>query len=163
MSKSKQSYIDRKQHLLAENAELQELSAKVSQMRYTGGSTDDKEFLKLTAELLMTKYPDFRRAILKSSKKADLPTSITNVINWSLSNNNAAILIIEDQIKEMLDQESNLAISKARENLVEKVWAHRDSFIQSSSGIREWDCLIECIRSGDITESQLPSYGINLE
>lgn len=163
MAMSKQIYIDHKQQILTENAELQELKAKVSQMQYTGGSADDKEFLKFTACSLMSKYPDFRRAILKSSKKADLPTSITNVIDRTLSHNNAVILTIEEKIKEILDRELACSISAARQELIDRVWSQKKQFIQTVSNVEEWECLIECIRSGDITESQLPSYGINLE
>lgn len=51
--------------------------------------------------------------------------------------------------------------------MAEKIYPLKDEYIRNSGEsiskeIREWDCLIQLIEDGDVTESELIDYGIDI-
>lgn len=131
---------------------------------YNSSSRDE---IKNIVDGLMSEFKDYRAHMLNKSKKKDLPETILYICNREFEQAKEAYASIDELNKEY---EKYLESSKKRkqgESLAEKIYPLKDEYIRNSGesiskAIREWDCLIQLIEDGDVTESELIDYGIDI-
>lgn len=125
-----------------------------------------KAKFKTIRDRIMSLFNDWRFAAVKRAKTADLPATIKLVSERTLQ------YIVDmrerDQAeREKVKKELARRLQQASfDLLVRRVEPHREAYIDGfeniSEGIHAWLCLLSCIESGNITEEQLPEYGIQL-
>lgn len=157
------SYVERKKTIISN---LEQFSAYL-QSRFPEYNKSNKAEIKWLADRYVNLFRDYRSAIIKSSKKADLIKSIINVHDRMIKDEK--IFFIEsEQIEERLKKEvvsSNKR--KAGKKLLIAISSQREEYIRShetvNEGIRNWDCLVSLIEDGTVGIAELPFYGIDVE
>lgn len=129
-------------------------------------NTKTRDFVKAVAAELSEKYSDFRSYMLKSCKKADLITTIAKVCDRTIDIENERMANTLASLEKIKEREKEHALYETRNALAERVMPYENEYIKGfdnvREGVRAWDCLIDCIESGHITEDNLHKYGIDL-
>lgn len=121
-------------------------------------------FKALTLEIEQLK--DWRSHAVKTCLKKGLPATLLNVVDRSLK----YIDECEATAKELLAEEQAIAAAKVMnaeyEALADRIIPEKNEYIEGfddyEEGVKAWISLIDLVRTGYITEKQLPDYGITL-
>lgn len=126
-----------------------------------------KADINYLAEKYKSTFRDYRSAMIKDSKKVDLPQTLIAINNRMIKEAESFYIesnIILDNIKKEMDKHAKREYGK---KLSEKIYPQKDEYIRSfeniSEGVRAWDCLVALVEDGTITLEGLPEYGIEIE
>lgn len=125
-----------------------------------------RDFVKAIAAELSEKYRDFRSYMLKDCKKAHLIETIVKVCDRTIDIENERMENTLASLEKIKEEEKEHALYESRRVLAERVAPYENEYIKGfdnvREGVRAWDCLIDCVESGIITEDKLHEYGIDL-
>lgn len=167
--KAKESLEIAQSYIVQKITEIEQYSFMIEEIKnnYSSYEKETKAYLNELSDILKERYPDYRRGMLKESKKSDLPQTIIQVLNRTIQSHNEYIAQLEvvvnnskEQIEKNHQKESFYALS-------ERVQPFKNDFIDLfesvSEGREQWDSVISLIEDGYIKEDDLASYGINLK
>ena len=135
--------------------------------RYAVYDKQTKADINYLAERYKTIFRDYRSAMIKDSKKVDLPATLIAVNNRMIKD--AEHFYIESNlILERVQKELTVYLKrKSGEQLLEKIYPQKDEYIRSfdsiSEGVRAWECLVAIVQDGTIGLKDLPEYGIDID
>jgi len=148
----------------AQMFEYEALIEKLNNMEYTPETRDE---IKNLAERFITQFKDYRAHMLKTCKKSELIQTLITILTRTNSDLSDYItLTLSNELARCDKHFETIAIGRKRDALLEKVYPYENQYINDfdnvREGIRAWDCLLSCIESGYITETNLGEYGIDL-
>lgn len=156
-----------------EDSRIQTIVANLTAMnemitqRYSVYDKTTKADINFLAERYKAIFRDYRSAMIKDSKKVDLPQTLIEVNNRTMKDAQSFYIesnLVLDQIKKEMDK---YAKRQYGEKLLAKIYPQKDEYIRSfekiSEGVRAWDCLVDLVEDGTITLEGLPEYGIDIE
>lgn len=167
--KAKESLEIAQSYIVQRMKEIEQYSFIIEEIKnnYSSYDKETKAYLNELADILKERYPDYRRGMLKESKKSDLPQTIIQVLNRTIQNHNEYIdqlEIVVNNSKEQIEKNHQKELFYA---LAERVRPYKNDFIDLfesvSEGREQWDNVISLIEDGYIKEDDLSSYGINLK
>lgn len=147
-------------------ANLNEMNLMIS-TRYPTYDKNTKADINYLAERYKKIFRDYRSAMIKDSKKVDLPATLIAINNRMIKE--AELFYIEsNHILERVQKEMAVYIKrKSSEQLLEKIYPQKDDYIRSfetiSEGVRAWECLVSIVEDGTIGLNDLPEYGIDID
>lgn len=134
---------------------------------YSVYEKETKAFLNELSDILKEKYPDYRRGMIKESKKLDLPKTLTQVLTRTIQHNNdyiAELEVVVNNSKKQIEDSNQKELFYA---LSERVQSFKNEFIDGfeslNEGREQWDSVISLIEDGYIKEGDLAGYGIHLK
>jgi hypothetical protein len=135
--------------------------------RYSTYDKQTKTDINYLAEKYKLIFRDYRSAMIKDSKKVDLPTTLISINNRMIKEAESFYIesnIILDRIKKEM---SNHVKRQYGQKLLEKIYPQKDEYMRSfdtvSEGVRAWECLVSIVEDGTIQLNDLPEYGIDIE
>lgn len=135
--------------------------------RYSVYDKKTKSDINFLADRYKAIFRDYRSAMIKDSKKVDLPKTLIEVNNRTMKDAQRFYIesnLILDEIKKEMDK---YAKRQYGEKLLAKIYPQKDEYIRSfekiSEGVRAWDCLVDLVEDGTITLEGLQEYGIEIE
>lgn len=135
--------------------------------RYATYDKHTKADINYLAERYKKLFRDYRSAMIKDSKKVDLPATLIAVNNRMIKEAEA-FYIESNLILERVQKEMTVYLKrKSGEQLLEKIYPQKDEYIRSfdsiSEGVRAWECLVSIVEDGTIQLKDLPEYGIDID
>lgn len=136
-------------------------------IRYSTYDKHTKADINHLAEQYKRSFPDYRSAMIKNSKKVDLPQTLIAVNNRMIENAKS-FYIESDNILERIQKEVNQYMKRQNgKKILEKIYSQKEAYIRSfdstSEGLRGWECLVSIVEDGTIGLKDLPEYGIDIE
>lgn len=135
--------------------------------RYSVYNKATKADINYLADTYKTTFRDYRSAMIKDSKKVDLPQTLIAINNRMIKEAESFYIdscLILDNIKKEIDKYSKRQYG---EKLLSKIYPQKDEYIRSfetiSEGRRAWECLVAIVEDGTVTLENLPEYGIDVE
>lgn len=156
-----------------EDCRMQTIIANLNAMnvmiitRYPIYDKHTKSDINYLSEKYKLLFRDYRSAMIKDSKKVDLPTTLISINNRMIKEAESfyieSNLILNSIKKEM----SNHVKRQYGQKLLNKIYSQKDQYIKSfdtiSEGVRAWECLVSIVEDGTIQLKDLPEYGIDIE
>lgn len=157
------SVIERKKAIISN---LEQFSSYLK-TRYPDYNKTNKDEIKWLADRYLSLFKDYRSAIIKSSKKADLIDSIITVHNRMIKTEQEFFVEadeIEVRLKKDLEKSNKRKIGAI---ILNAISSQREEYVRShetvNEGIRNWDCLVSLVEDGTVGLAELPSYGIETD
>jgi hypothetical protein len=147
-------------------ANLNAMNVMIS-TRYSIYDKHTKSDINYLAEKYKLMFGDYRSAMIKDSKKVDLPNTLISINNRMIKEAESFYIesnIILERIKKEM---SNHVKHQYGQKLLEKIYPQKDEYMRSfdtvSEGVRAWECLVSIVEDGTIQLNDLPEYGIDIE
>lgn len=135
--------------------------------RYPTYDKHTKSDINYLAEKYKMMFRDYRSAMIKDSKKVDLPNTLISINNRMIKEAESFYIesnVILDNIKKEM---SNYVKRQCGQKLLAKIYPQKDEYIRAfdtvSEGSRAWECLVSIVEDGTIQLKDLPEYGIDIE
>lgn len=124
---------------------------------------DTKSYLNGLAEAICARR-DYTSAMVKNSKKSDLPSTLINVYTRLIDRCNDQINTLQglrvDVQKTIDEQEKRKQGRLLFKNIASQREQYIDSFETVTEGKRAWECLESLVCDGTVGINDLESYGI---
>lgn len=165
--------VERMAYFQKEDERLQTMISNLNQMtamissRYSVYDKTTKADINYLAEKYKTTFRDYRSAMIKDSKKVDLPNTLIAINNRMIKE--AENFYVEStHVLERLRKELGEFMKKKQGSLLlEKIYPQKEEYIRSfetvSEGVRAWECLVAIVEDGTVELKDLPEYGIDIE
>lgn len=146
------------------NQFLNEIEAEL--LTYEGYNKETKVRLNELSETLLDRLFSgscWAHHCIRKGRKKDLIDNMKIVIlrtKESLEKNGVFLIEKKKEVEKSLEKREKLEVARA---LWQRVCEHEDfEDIRDSHDNRSWECLVDLIETGTITEKDLPDYGIFL-
>lgn len=116
------------------------------------------------AESLSEEFKDYRRAILRDSKKADLVVNIHKVCKRTIEHCMTALEGLEKEFKQKEDAKHKAELRAERQKIVDRMAPAYKEYVacHGHRAVGMWYNIIELVLDGYITENELIDYGVNI-
>lgn len=135
--------------------------------RYASYDKYTKADINYLADRYNALFRDYRSAMIKDSKKVDLPATLIEVNNRMIKEAERFYIesnLILDRIKKEMSEHLK---RKSGEQLLKHIYPQKDEYIRSfetiSEGVRAWECLVSIVEDGTVQLKDLSEYGIDID
>lgn len=147
-------------------ANLNAMNVMIS-TRYPIYDKQTKSDINYLAEKYKLMFRDYRSAMIKDSKKVDLPATLISINNRMIKDAESFYIESNEILDSIKKEMSNHVKRQYGQKLLDSIYPQKDEYIKSfdtiSEGVRAWECLVSIVEDGTIQLKDLPEYGIDIE